>query len=89
LAYATRRAESVEKAETILLRAHELHQDNALIEFNLACYASVTGRFEDARVRLRHAIELDREIRRLALDDDDLRPLWDGIGAREKRRLAA
>ena len=64
LAYATRRAESVEKAEKILLRARELHHDNALIEFNLACYASVIGQFEDARVRLRHAIEIDKEIRR-------------------------
>ncbi|HEY5741296.1 MAG TPA: hypothetical protein VIS99_02040 [Terrimicrobiaceae bacterium] len=42
LAYSLRRAESIEKAETILLRARELHHDNALIEFNLACYASVT-----------------------------------------------
>ena len=43
LAYSVRRAESIEQAEAILLRARELHQDNALIEFNLACYASVTG----------------------------------------------
>jgi hypothetical protein len=43
LAYATRRCESIEKAETILLRARELHHNNALIEFNLACYASVTA----------------------------------------------
>jgi Flp pilus assembly protein TadD len=83
LAHATRRAESVEKAETILLRAHELHQDNALIEFNLACYANVTGRFEDARVRLRYATELDKEIRRLALDDEELRPLWGWIATLE------
>jgi predicted Zn-dependent protease len=41
LAYATRRCESVEKAETILLKACELHHDNALIEYNLACYASI------------------------------------------------
>jgi tetratricopeptide (TPR) repeat protein len=61
LAYATRRAESVEKAEKILLRARELHHD-ALIEFNLACHASVIGQLEDARVRLRHAIEIDKEI---------------------------
>ena len=80
LAYATRRCESIEKAETILLRARELHHENALIEFNLACYASVTGRFEEARNFLRRATELDKEIRRLALDDQDLEPLWDWIG---------
>ena len=32
-----------------------------MIEFNLACYASVSGRMEDAKERLRHAIELDKE----------------------------
>ena len=81
LAYATRRCESIEKAETILLRARELHHENALIEFNLACYASVTGRIQQARDLLRRAIELEKEIRRPALDDDDLKPLWDWIVA--------
>jgi hypothetical protein len=38
-------ARAIENAKAILLR-RELHQDNAMIEFNLACYASVTGRFE-------------------------------------------
>jgi Flp pilus assembly protein TadD len=79
LAYATRRCESTEEAQKILLRARELHHDNALIEFNLACYASVEDRFEQAKVRLRRAIELDKAIRRLALADEDLKPLWDWI----------
>ena len=80
LAYAVRRAESVEKAEIILLRAQAIHPKNALIVFNLACYASVTGRMEEAKERLRHAIELDKEARKLALEDEDLKPLWDWIG---------
>ena len=50
-----------------------------MIAFNLACYASVTGRMEEAKVRLRHAIKLDKDIRGLALDDEDLKPLWDWI----------
>jgi hypothetical protein len=37
-----------------------------MIAFNRACYASVTGRMEEAKVRPWHAIELDKEIRRLA-----------------------
>ena len=36
LAYATRRCESIEKAEAILLRARDVHHENAMIEFNLA-----------------------------------------------------
>jgi tetratricopeptide (TPR) repeat protein len=80
LAYLVRRAENVEEAETVLLKARDWHPKNALIAFNLACYASVAGRMEEAKVRLLHAIDLDKDIRWLALDDKDLRPLWDWIG---------
>ena len=77
LAYAVRRTESVENAEAILLRAQAIHPKVAMIALNLACYASVTGRVEEAKERLRHAIELDKDIRRLAID------LWDWIGGLE------
>jgi Flp pilus assembly protein TadD len=81
LAYALRRTESVEKAEAILLRAQTIHPKVAMIAFNLACYASVTGRMVEAKERLRHAIELDKNIGELAIDDEDLKPLWDCIGS--------
>jgi hypothetical protein len=32
-----------------------------MIAFNLACYASVTGRIEKAKERLRHAIDFDKD----------------------------
>ena len=80
LAYALRRTESVEKAEAILLREQAIHPKGAMIAFNLACYASVAGRREEAKERQRHAIELDKEARKLALEDEDLTPLWDWIG---------
>jgi tetratricopeptide (TPR) repeat protein len=79
LAFATRRCDGIESAEEILLRARELHHDNAIIEFNLACYASVTGRFEEAKAMLKRAVELDKQFQKLAIDDEDLRPLWDWI----------
>ena len=83
LAYALRRTESVEKAEAILLRAQTIHPKVAMIAFNLACYASVTGRMEEAKERLQLAIDLEKDIRILALDDEDLRPLWDWIAGLE------
>ena len=52
-AYSTRRSESIEKGEAILLQARELHPEHADIFYNLACYASVAGRLEEAKVRLR------------------------------------
>jgi hypothetical protein len=54
-----------------------------MIAFILACYASVAGRMEEAKERLRHAINLDKDIRKLALDHRDLRPLWDWIAGLE------
>ena len=63
LAYSVRRSEGIEKAEAILLRAQAIHPKVAMIAFNLACYASVTGRIEDAKERLRRAIDLDKDVR--------------------------
>jgi Flp pilus assembly protein TadD len=80
LAYAVRRAENIQAAEAILLKARALHPKSAVVAFNLACYASVLGHMEEAKVRLQHSIDLDKDIRRLALDDEDLQPLWDWIG---------
>jgi Flp pilus assembly protein TadD len=79
-AYAVRRAEDIEAAEAILLKARASHPKSALIAFNLACYASVAGHMEEAKARLQHAINLDKNIRSMALDDEDLRSLWDWIG---------
>jgi Flp pilus assembly protein TadD len=78
-AYSIRRSESVEKAGAILLRAQAIHPKVAMIAFNLACYASVRGRLEEAKRRLRGAIALDKDIRELAIDDEDLKPLWDWV----------
>ena len=83
LAYSIRRIEGVESAEAILLRAQAIHPKVAMIAFNLACYASVTGRMEEAKERLRHAIDLDKDVRKLAIDDEDLTPLWDWIASFE------
>jgi hypothetical protein len=54
-----------------------------MIAFSLACYASVMGRMEEAKERLRHAINHDKDFRKLALDDEDLKPLWDWIAGLE------
>jgi hypothetical protein len=37
----------------------------------------------EAKERLRNAIELDKGIRKVAIDDNDLRPLWDWIAGLE------
>ena len=63
LSYSVRRSEGIEQAEAILSRARVIHPKVAIIAFDLACYASVTGRMEEAKERLRNAIELDKDVR--------------------------
>jgi hypothetical protein len=53
-----------------------------MIAFNLAYYASFGGCMKEAC--LRHAIDLDKDLRRLAIDDEGLRPLWDWMTALEE-----
>ena len=63
-------------------RALGIRQD-ASIFLKLARCATVTGRIEEAKLRLEHAIDLDENIRWLALHEEDLRPLWDWISGLE------
>jgi tetratricopeptide (TPR) repeat protein len=71
LAYAFRRSETIEKAEAILLKAREIHPRNVVILVNIASDASVIGRTEEAKARLRQAIDLDKDARRMALDVEE------------------
>ena len=50
-----------------------------MIAFNLACYASVTAAWKRRKKRLRDAIALDKDIGRLAIEDEDLKSLWNWI----------
>jgi Flp pilus assembly protein TadD len=78
-AYATRRAESIEAAKCILLEAVERHPDEPILHYNLACYECRLGDLEVAKARLAHAFKLEPKCRLMALDDDDLEPLWDSL----------
>lgn len=74
-AYAVRRAESVEAAREILVKAREAHPKEAIIVYNLACYASVSGDLKAARELLDEAVGLDPACKEMATKDDDLTPL--------------
>jgi len=79
LAYATRRADCIEQAQEILRDAKVLHPGEALIHFNLACYACQLNHLDDARESLRAAFALDSNLRSQALKDADLKVLWPEI----------
>jgi Tfp pilus assembly protein PilF len=76
LAYATRRAQSIEAAKVILLEAVERHPKEPILHYNLACYECQLGDIEVAKARLEHACKLSEKCRLMALDEADLEPLW-------------
>ena len=79
LAYATRRAESIDAAKVILLEGVERHPREPMLHYNLAFYECQLGDGEVAKGRLQHALKLEPRMRKMALEDEDLRPFWDSL----------
>ncbi len=64
-----------------LLPAAEKFPDESIIPYNLACYACQLGLMDEARQWLGRALDIgDKEpVKRMALKDEDLEPLWEEI----------
>lgn len=79
-AYALRRAKigGLDKALAFLEPAAQQFPDEPVIAFNLACYACQLGQLDEARHWLKRASEIggEKEMRAMALADEDLKPLW-------------
>jgi uncharacterized protein HemY len=71
---------SIEKAKPVLLEAAELFPGDSTIQYHLACYCSQLGQLDAAQEHLHKSYELGdaKQIKLMALDDEDLKPLWDG-----------
>ena len=82
-AYSLRRtaADGIKLAWEALLPAYDKFPREATISYNLSCYACQMQKLEEARVWLRRALKIDdkTKIKEMALDDPDLRPLWEEI----------
>jgi len=50
-----------------------------IIKYNLACYCCQLQDIENGRNYLEKAFEIDSNWRKAALDDADLKPLWDSL----------
>jgi tetratricopeptide (TPR) repeat protein len=64
-------------ARNILINALPIFPREAIIYYNLACYECQSNRIESAKQYLTQAFKIDRNWRLQALEDDDLKPLWD------------
>jgi Flp pilus assembly protein TadD len=83
-AYALRRARAggLPQAWDALLPAAEKFPKEPVIAYNLSCYACQMQQLDLARTWLRRALQSGQPeaIKKMALADDDLQPLWKEIG---------
>jgi tetratricopeptide (TPR) repeat protein len=79
LAYATRRAFSIDVAMEILLNAEAKFPKEGAIPYNLACYYCQLGDIQNAKNYLKKAFEIDLNLRMTALEDEDLKLLWNSL----------
>ena len=65
----------------MLLPAKDKFLKNWTIFYNFACYCSQLNRLAEAQIWFKKAMAIDEHaVKREALDDLDLKPLWDGMG---------
>jgi len=81
LAYGTRRAISIQAAKEILLNAERKFPKEAVIKYNLACYCCQLREIENAKNYLKQTFEIDSNWRLAALDDEDLKALWNDLSS--------
>lgn len=79
-AYALRRVHGggLTLAWDALLPAAEKFPSNSIIAYNLSCYACQLNELDASRVWLKRAVAIGSKeiIMKMALADDDLKPLW-------------
>jgi tetratricopeptide (TPR) repeat protein len=83
-AYATRRSESIDAARDILINALPKFPQESIIYYNLACYECQSNRIDSAKQYLEQAFRIDHNWTLQALEDEDLKPLWDYMGGVNK-----
>jgi len=79
LAFATRRALSLDEANTILIDAAQRFPHVAIIHYNLGCYACQKQDLENSKASLVKAISLDPAFLHTARKDEDLSPLTEWL----------
>jgi predicted Zn-dependent protease len=70
-----------QEAYDTLLPVMPRFPDNAVMPYNLACYACQLGRLDEARELLVKAFDMEggKRLKARALEDPDLQPLWDEL----------
>jgi tetratricopeptide (TPR) repeat protein len=82
-AYAARRMPGggIPQAKEILGKAEPMFPNVWTIYYNLACYCAQLNQLGECKEWFEKAMAIDEQtVKRLAIDDPDLKPLWDTLG---------
>ncbi len=78
-AYSVGKGQAIEAAKAILIRALQIHPNDPRLHYALCCYESRLQHFKMAKRHLARAVQLDSRLKLVALNDEDLQPLWSEI----------
>ena len=79
--YALHRVNRTQEAFDKLLPVANKFPQVWTIPYNLACYSAQLGRLDESQEWLKRAMGIDAQtVQRVAMDDPDLKPLWDRRG---------
>ena len=85
--YALHELKRTQEALDSLLPVADRFPEVWTIPYNLACYCAQLGRLDECREWFKKAMTVDEQtVRRAALDDPDLKPLWESLGGTSWRR---
>jgi tetratricopeptide (TPR) repeat protein len=69
-----------QEAYDLLLPAQDKFPKNLTVPYNLACYCSQLNRLDEARDWFKKAMAINEQaVKKMAIDDPDLKPLWDSM----------
>jgi tetratricopeptide (TPR) repeat protein len=70
-----------------LVQVVDRFTDLWVIPYNLACYCAQLGRLDESQTWFKRAMAIDEQtVKREAIDDPDLLPLWDSLSGSLWRR---
>jgi tetratricopeptide (TPR) repeat protein len=78
--FALHELKRTQEAYDLLLPAKDKFPKNLTVPYNLACYCSQLNRLDEAEKWFKKAMAINEQaVKKMAIDDPDLKPLWDSM----------
>lgn len=82
LAWCLKRSDRLDEAIDVMLAAYQLHDDEAIVLYNLSCYFALAGDKTNALSWLGRALRMEGSLRALILEETDFDGLRDDLDFR-------